>query len=466
MTNDSDWITTSIDKGESGSSVDISVAYSTSAENKSGEIIFTCGDKTAVLKVTQESDRSPVIQFKDPYFLAAIIEQADINGDGQITEKEAASIKTLSTETNENPSRNIDELKYFINIEELTIASIDITSLSIDLNVFKNLRNFTINDNVSSLYAKDHEKLSNVKIYRSKFSSDIDLSGCENLTTVSIEYSSANTITLDNCTTLSNLEIGGDRGTIRQLNLCNCNALTNFSPRGYSAGFNKSTFRVDDINLSNCTNLTEVSMGTYTSRLNCTGCSSMERLACNGTDMSTLILDGCSSLEWLSCNSNENITSLDLSDCISLKYLSFIGTGISDIDLSNNPAITTLECSHTLLTSLDVSNMKKLTSLNCGFNKLTTLNIANNTELVALTCRNNQLSTLDLTHNLALEELSCETNQLSMLDLSKNLRLKRIGVLYNYSLNELILYKYHTINNDDIKTIENYYGKDIIEYVE
>lgn len=319
---------------------------------------------------------------------------------------------------------------------------------------------------MSSLYAKDHEKLSNVKIYRSKFSSDIDLSGCENLTTVSIEYSSANTITLDNCTTLSNLEIGGDRGTIRQLNLCNCNALTNFSPRGYSAGFNKSTFRVDDINLSNCTNLTEVSMGTYTSRLNCTGCSSMERLACNGTDMSTLILDGCSSLEWLSCNSNENITSLDLSDCISLKYLSFIGTGISDIDLSNNPAITTLECSHTLLTSLDVSNMKKLTSLNCGFNKLTTLNIANNTELVALTCRNNQLSTLDLTHNLALEELSCETNQLSMLDLSKNLRLKRIGVLYNYSLNELILYKYHTINNDDIKTIENYYGKDIIEYVE
>lgn len=476
LINDTDWIITSVNEGESGSSVEISVDYNTSEENKAGEITFACGDKTAVLKVTQEYDGSPVIQFKDPYFLAAIIEQADINGDGQITEKEAASIKVLSTETNGNPSRNIDELKYFINIEELTIASIDIPSLSIDLNVFKNLCNFTIIERetsynkeikVSSLHAKNHEKLSNVNIFKASFSSDIDLSGCVNLTDVSIEYISANTITLNNCTALSNFKIGGDRGTIKQLNLCNCNALTNFSSLGYTSGWQTSTFRIDDINLSNCTNLTEVSISTYTNRLNCTGCSSMERLVCSGShiDISTLILDGCYSLEWLDCSSNENITSLDLSDCISLKYLKFGYTGISDIDLSNNPAITTLICSHTLLTSLDVSNLKKLTSLNCGFNKLTTLNIAHNTELVDLTCRNNQLSTLDLTHNLALEELSCETNQLSVLDLSKNLRLKRIGVLYN-SLNELILYKYHTINNDDIITIENYYGKDIIVYVE
>ena len=73
LTNDSDWITTSADEGESGSLVEISAGHNTSADIKSGEIIFTCGDKTAVLKVSQEIDGNLTIQFKDPNFLEALI---------------------------------------------------------------------------------------------------------------------------------------------------------------------------------------------------------------------------------------------------------------------------------------------------------------------------------------------------------------------------------------------------------
>ena len=96
LTNDSNWITTSADEGESGSLVEISAGHNTSADIKSGEIIFTCGDKTAVLKVSQEIDGNLTIQFKDPNFLAALIaENVDDDGDGQISFDEAKAVTFL-----------------------------------------------------------------------------------------------------------------------------------------------------------------------------------------------------------------------------------------------------------------------------------------------------------------------------------------------------------------------------------
>ena len=464
LTNDSDWITTSIDKGESGSSVDISVAYSTSTENKSGEIIFTCGDKTTVLKVTQESDGSPVIQFKDPYFLAAIIDQADINGDGQITEKEAASVKVLTTAT-KNPSRNIDELKYFTNLEDLTLAALDIdrnnyiNNIDLDLSFFKNLQTFTLQVPIKTLKANENSSIQ--KVIFSQFDMVIGNTG------------EATSVDFSNCATLTTI----DGISCGELIAVNCNALNSISGSAAKANLTGCTslkiidsFGGRNLNLTGCTSLTKFT-GDCHEILNCTGCSSLVELSCRNSQpqdkyLSELILDGCYSLKELSCSNISFLRSLDLSDCPALSHLEIGGSNISSLDLSNNTALTELICyGNNQLTTLDLSNNTALTRLYCCYNdQLTTLDLSNNTALTVLECTGNQLTTLDLSNNTALTELICNNNQLTTLDLSKNLKLDIVRI-YRNPLEKLFLYKYNTIRDVYLSNIESEYG-DIIEYVE
>ena len=116
LTNDSDWITTSADEGESGSLVEISADHNISADIKSGEIIFTCGDKTAVLKVSQEIDGDQTIQFKDPNFLKALIaENVDDDGDGQISFDEAKAVKSLDVTGSD--IKEMSEIRYFTELK-------------------------------------------------------------------------------------------------------------------------------------------------------------------------------------------------------------------------------------------------------------------------------------------------------------------------------------------------------------
>ena len=130
LTNDSDWITTSADEGESGSLVEISAGHNISADIKYGEIIFTCGDKTAVLKVCQEIDGNLTIQFKDPNFLKALIaENVDDDGDGQITVNEAKAVKSL--EISSSDIKEMPEIRYFTALTRLDCDYNQLTDLDV-----------------------------------------------------------------------------------------------------------------------------------------------------------------------------------------------------------------------------------------------------------------------------------------------------------------------------------------------
>ena len=123
-----------------------------------------------------------------------------------------------------------------------------------------------------------------------------------------------------------------------------------------------------------------------------------------------------------------------------------------------------LDCDENQLTSLDVSNCTELISLGCGYNQLTSLDVSNNTALTYLYCNNNQLASLDLSNNTALEYLCCFDNQLTELDLSNNTALTEL-LCHGNSLTKIILPKNHNLNEYSIEEILFFYG-DIIEYVE
>ena len=494
LSTDNDWITTSTKYGENGSTVNISVGYTTSTEIRIGIITFTCGNKTAKLTVTQNPDNSPIIQFKDPYFLEALLDEdatepaIDKNGDGQISEYEAKSITELSLSNSKNAVRNIDELSFFSSLESIKISGYGAIE-EFDLSNRTNLKSVTCSSgNFSSL----------------------NLSGCSSLTEIQLYVDGGFYVPSVN-TSLSSLNISGCSSLV---SLCTTYAYSNSS-------HDIRTKYYEKIIADDCVSLKELKCETKS--LSIKNCSSLETLSCAGAY--SLDLSDCKLLKKLDCSPNAGanyidcvLKSLDLSHNTALTELKCFGNQLTTLDLSNNTALTELQCYSNQLTTLDLSNNTALTELLCHNNQLTTLDVSNNTALTELLCHNNQLTTLDVSNNTALTELLCHNNQLASIDLSDCVSLTELQCYKNqltaldlsncsaltdlslYSnnitsldvsmcrdlkeldcittnilgdlnlstklpLESLKIYKYHVINNHDMSILEELY-EDIIEYVE
>lgn len=98
---------------------------------------------------------------------------------------------------------------------------------------------------------------------------------------------------------------------------------------------------------------------------------------------------------------------------------------LTSLDISQNTKLTKLYCPDNKLTSINVSN-SKIEDLNVSNNQLTSLDLSGSTRLITLDCENNQISTLDVSKCLALENLYCPSNKLSELDLSRNTKLSNL----------------------------------------
>lgn len=86
------------------------------------------------------TDDSPIIEFKDSYFLEALVKSTDNddgskidkNGDGRISEKEASVVKSL--DVGDSGIRGIDGISYFTALTTLDCGYNQITSLDFSKN--------------------------------------------------------------------------------------------------------------------------------------------------------------------------------------------------------------------------------------------------------------------------------------------------------------------------------------------
>ena len=145
----------------------------------------------------------------------------------------------------------------------------------------------------------------------------------------------------------------------------------------------------------------------------------LEKLYCSENNLTSLDISNNPNLTELSCSDN-GITSLDISNNHKLTWVNLYNNQLTSLDISNNTELEDLYCSSNQLTSLDVSNNTHLRIIQCYYNQLTSLDISNNTELEYLQCYNNQLTSLDLSNNAKLSEIQCYNNQLTSLDISHN----------------------------------------------
>ena len=234
------------------------------------------------------TDDSPIIRFKDPYFLNAVLEggyrlaegpnpitggdepwageeeNVDKNGDGQISEKEASVVEALLVCV--AGIRGMDEIKYFTALTWLDCYGNDLTSLDLSKNTALTWLDCGYNELTS-----------------------LDLSKNTALTDLSCGDNQLTSLDVSKNTALTDLFCGGNQLT--SLDVSKNTALT-----WLGCGDNELT----SLDVSKNTALTN--------------------LSCDGNQLTSLDVSKNTALEWLDCSYNE-LTSLDLSKNTALEYL-------------------------------------------------------------------------------------------------------------------------------------------------
>ena len=231
-------------------------------------------------------DDSPIIQFKDPKFLQALLvvkentyiydaetddynipyPDVDKNNDGQISEKEASVVKGLLIE--EAGIRNLEEIKYFTSLTNLYCSSNELTSLDLSKNTALAGLNCSGNDLTS-----------------------LDVS---------------------NNTALESLDCSGN--DLTSLDVSNNTALTSLNCRSND---------LTSLDVSNNT--------------------SLEYLECSYNQLTSLDVSNNTALTDLQCGYNE-LTSLDVSNNTALTDLYCSFNQLTSLDVSNNTALKSLDC--------------------------------------------------------------------------------------------------------------------------
>ena len=495
-----DWITLSEESGESGTTVTVFAAYNASADTLYGTITFRCGDKKAEVAVTQKADDSHVIQFKDQYFLKALLAtyivswndteyyvDVDKNKDGQISESEASSVEVLDFGTavlqTGQGIQNADELSYFTRLRYLDISFPYLYTSegnqiewinSLDVSYLPHLEYLDVSSiGLTSLDVSDKTALTELYCSDNQLTS-LDVNNNAALTVLNCYINQLTSLDVSNNTALTNLNCSSNKLTsldvsnntaLTNLN-CSSNKLTSLDVSDNSAlkELNCYTTQLTSIDLSNNPALTTLSCGsTQFTSLDVSNNTALTFLDCYTAQLTSLDVSNNTALTYLHCGANK-LTSLDVTNNTALTELHCSDNQILSLDVSNNTALIVLWCDNNLLTSLDVNNNTALTFLSCGDNRIKSLDVSNNTALTYFGCFTNQLTSLDVSNNRALTELHCNENQLTSLDVHYNRLLQNLSCSDN-PLQELILYKYHVLSDFSAYEIESEYG-DIIEYLE
>ena len=88
----------------------------------------------------------------------------------------------------------------------------------------------------------------------------------------------------------------------------------------------------------------------------------------------------------------QQLSSLDVTECLALETLAPFSLGLLSLDVTNNTSLLTFLCNGNNLTSINTNNNTLLTIFDCDNNTLTSIDISNNTLLTRLRCYNNNFS--------------------------------------------------------------------------
>lgn len=174
--------------------------------------------------------------------------------------------------------------------------------------------------------------------------------------------------------------------------------------------------------------------------------ANLEELICSGNSLASLDFTGAPNIKILNCSDCFGLVSRSRSfsngglDLTGLPYLEELYCNSNDLlqlNVRNNPELRIIECNDNSLIQLDVASNEKLTQLNCYSNKLTTIDISHNPLLETLNLSNNMLAAIDLSANKLLKDLDVSGNSIERLDFSANTALTVLDCSFNRTFTSL-----------------------------
>ena len=246
--------------------------------------VVSCNKVAVDVPPEQWIDESPIIQFKDPEFLKAllVIEEiemedgttqvmdVDVNKDGKISEKEASVVKALLIPGGNGGGNisDISEIKYFTALNYLFCRFNELTSIDLSSNIALTYIDCSMNY-ITSLDVSSLEHLTYLNCFDNRIES-LDLGNNRKLSELWCYINRIETLDLSNSHQLTKLN-------------CDSNELTSLDVRDKTA----LTF-----------------------------------LTCSNNRLTSLNVSGCVGLKDFRCSENQ-LTSLDISDCLGLSSFSF-----------------------------------------------------------------------------------------------------------------------------------------------
>lgn len=365
------------------------------------------------------SEHGENLNIPDIYFKAYLVDNFDVNGDGEISVGEALAVKEINVASSSLPIRSLSGIEHFTKLESLDCSGNNLPLLDLKSNAA--LRTLNCSDN--SLTVLD---LSD-KLYLT----DLDCSG-----------NKINNLVLTNAGGLRNLDCSDN--AIEEINLHDCQFISRLDCYNNAI---KKLILDNNAELEALFIQSEAADAIVKTDMTITGVSSLESIVLSG-DFTDVNVSG-----------NNSLMSLDVTHLNSLKSLVAAGCALASIDVTNCQSLTRLNVKDNFLHEIDVRSNSSLEELNVSCNALTGLNVRNNTALKILDVSGNRdIPLVDLRNNPALEDLNASGLSLSELDLTAITQLKTLDVTDNANLKRVICLSQEWLENimsvnDDLNLI-------------
>ena len=363
------------------------------------------------------------INFKDENFKKLLLD-LKINSLAEVIE--------LNCERHSFSLTSINEIKYFPNLETLTINSYDLEELNLAYNL--KLKNITIEDS-EHLTEIDFSKnkLLEVLILGNLFVEKLDLKTNINL----------KKIFLDGLNELEDLDLT-DNINLQEVHL--------------------EHMRLD-ATLNENNKLLKIIYCSYGTSCSWdeNGLPELEELTLENSELGSVNVTCFPKLKKLDITWNQ-ISEIDLSKNVLLEELSIQDNAFSAINLEKNVNLKSLSLGgdhdiesnkHISYAHLDLTNNTKLLELYINKSGLSEINLSKNLSLETLCIDENPIKSVYLSKNISINRLIMENTMLESLDLSENKKLGNITLKNN---------KLKTIQFPDVMNIEHSsLSKDLLE---
>ena len=453
---ESGWLTLSPVSGSADSwqNVEITVSANPETEERDAIITVSSDDKTIQVALLQSGKivipPIPGIEIADEKFKLFLVENFDSNGDGDISSEEAEAVTLMDCSSREIES--LAGLEYFVNLDTLICSNNQLTALDLSHNSALKFIDCSGNQ-LTGLDASNNAKLMELNCMNNTLST-LDISKCTALTIINCSNNQLTALDISNLAALATLDCSSNQLTaldisnLAALTTLNCsnNQLTvldvskNALLQKLDCRNNESLSKIklaegqiipellydpdttqldypqpekDDVDIPDAifkSYLLENFDMDKDGEISKEEALEIKEIICLQLDIASVKgIESFPNLEILNCMNNK-ITSLDVSNNLKLKELSFSDNNIGTIDVSNNTLLTKLFYINCGLSDLDVKANTELLELNCSDNMLTDLDLSNNLKLERLFCQRNNIKTLDLRQNKAINTLNCRDN--------------------------------------------------------